>query len=290
MMWAGLPIAALAAPPSQSGFDMILRHGTVYDGSGIPGYSADVGIRNGRIAAIGDLSSQTATTDIDVAGLAVAPGFINIHDHPVPSALLHSTNMLLQGVTTEIFNPDGGGVPGTNPIDLASQLEQMSAHGLGTNIGGYIGFNAVWEAVIGKTNRLATADEIEKMRDLVTKNLKTGAFGVSAGLDYKPGYFATTDEVIQVAKAAKDWRTNFPNHERLTPESGFSSRAGIGETIAIGEAAGLSPEITHMKGARSRAGKEQRNSGHDERSHSARTLYAILTFIPTWPAKPLWRR
>ena len=85
------------------------------------------------------------------------------------------------------------------------------------------------------------------MRALVLGGLDRGAWGVSAGLDYKPAYYAQTEEVIRVVEAAAPWRTNFPNHDRLTPESGFSSRAGVAETIAIGEKAGVMPVVTHMK-------------------------------------------
>ncbi|MDB5365747.1 MAG: dihydroorotase [Rhodospirillales bacterium] len=227
--------------------DLILRHGTILDGTGAPRFQADIAVSNGRIAAIGDLSRSTAKQEIDVAGLFVAPGFINIHDHPSIDGLMHAENMLTQGVTTELFNPDGIGIVGTNVISVDQQLSQLSAHGLGTNIGGFIGFNSVWESVVGTKDRRPTPADIVKMRDLLTRNLEAGAFGVSAGLDYKPGYYATTDEVITVVRAAAKWRTNFPNHERLTPQDDFSSTAGMAETIKIAETAGLSPEITHLK-------------------------------------------
>jgi N-acyl-D-aspartate/D-glutamate deacylase len=150
--------------------------------------------------------------------------------------------MLTQGVTTEILNPDGGGSP-----DLQQQLAQASAAGLAVNIGTYIGFNAVWSDVMGPADRRATPEEIDRMRTLVTSGLEHGAWGVSAGLDYKPAYYAQVEEVVRVVEAAAPWRTNFPNHDRLTPESNFSSRVGVAETIAIAEKAGLVPVVTHMK-------------------------------------------
>ena len=234
-------IASAQAPPARS-FDVILRHGTVLDGSGLPRVRADVAIANGFIARVGDLSKERGAVDLDVTGLYVAPGFINIHSHASPAALPSAENMLTQGVTTEIVNPDGGG-----STDLLDQLGRAGSAGLAVNIGGYIGFNAAWSDVMGPAERRATPDDIEKMRAIVLRGLESGAWGVSAGLDYKPAYFAQVEEVVRVVDVAAKWRTNFPNHDRLTPESKFSSRAGVGETIAIGEKAGLFPVVTHMK-------------------------------------------
>jgi N-acyl-D-aspartate/D-glutamate deacylase len=227
--------------------DLILRHGTILDGSGAPRFQGDVAVTGGRISQIGNLSNLKAKQEIDATGLFVTPGFINIHDHAQIDGVVKAENMLTQGVTTEIINPDGGGIGGTNSTSLDQQLTQLSAHGLGTNFGGFIGFNAVWQKVVGDNDRRPSKDEVAYMQDIIVRNLEAGAFGVSAGLDYKPGYFAKTQEVIDVASAARKWRTNFPNHERLTPENGLSSMAGMKETVEISERAGLFPEITHMK-------------------------------------------
>jgi len=235
---------ALFAGRSASGppFDVILRHGTIYDGTGLKPYRADVGIRNGYIAEIGDLSQRQGKVDLELRDLFVAPGFINIHSHAVPAALSSARNMLIQGVTSEILNADGSG--GT---DIAEQLTAAASAGLAVNIGANIGFNSVWASVVGQNDRRPTGEEISQMRMLIERSLKQGAWGVSAGLDYKPGYFARTDEVVKVVSVAAPWRTNFPNHERITPEANYSSRTGIAETIRIGTEAGLAPVITHMK-------------------------------------------
>lgn len=238
----GAALAQAPAAPQVGAFDVVIRHGTVLDGTGLPAFAADVAIAGDRIAAVGDLSRARAALDIDATGLYVAPGFINIHSHAVLNALPTAENMLTQGVTTEILNPDGGG-----PLDIEHQLATLDAGGLAVNVGPYVGFNSVWASVVGPANRRATDDEIQRMRTLVVDGLSHGAWGVSAGLDYKPAYYAPADDVVRVVSAAEKWRTNFPNHDRLTPESGYSSRAGIGETIAIGERAGLLPVVTHMK-------------------------------------------
>jgi N-acyl-D-amino-acid deacylase len=230
----------VAPPPGHAAFDLILRGGFVLDGTGRAAYRADVGVAAGRITRIGDLSRDTAATVIDASALVVAPGFINIHSHA--SALSTAANMLKQGVTTEILNPDGLG-----PLDIARQLVGMESASPAVNVGAYAPFNTAWERVVGTIDRRPTAAEIAQITALLEGGLEAGAWGVSAGLDYKPAYYAKTDEIVAALAPLRGWRTNSPNHERLTPETGFSSMAGMRETIEIGERAGLVPVITHMK-------------------------------------------
>src|SRR5687768_3637059 len=245
---AALVLFGITVQGQAESFDIVIRDGTVIDGSGNPRYDADIGIRNGFIIAIGDLDAATATTQVDASGLFVTPGFINIHSHAAANALPTAVNMLTQGVTTEIFNADGSG-----PLDLAQQMTTLAASGLAVNIGGYIGFNTAWSDVVGNIDRRPSPEEIQRMRGLIAAAMSQGAWGVSAGLDYKPAYFARTEEVIQIVDVARPLRTNFTNHDRVTPESNFSSKAGITETVAIGTRAGLVPVITHMKAT----GREQ---------------------------------
>jgi len=255
-------------------FDLIIRHGTVVDGSGKPRFEADVAIRNGFIAAIGDLSQATARQQIDATGLYVTPGFINIHSHASPDALPTAVNMLTQGVTTEIFNADGAG-----PVDIARQMSALAAPGLAVNIGGYIGFNTIWQTVVGNTDRRPTPEETGRMRAMIAAGLEQGAWGVSAGLDYKPGYFARTEEVIGVVNVARPARTNFTNHDRITPESNYSSKAGIEETIAIGQKAGLVPIVTHMKAQ----GREQGTAAQLLASMAQSTKLGHYTAADAYP-------
>src|SRR5687767_1063833 len=224
-MWkltAALVLAGISVHGQAQSFDIIIRGGTVIDGSGTPRYDADIAVRSGFIAAIGDLGGATAATQIDARGLYVTPGFINIHSHAAATALPTAVNMLTQGVTTEIFNADGSG-----PLDLAQQMTTLAASGLAVNIGGYIGFNAAWSDVVGNIDRRPSPDEIQRMRGLIAAAMSQGAWGVSAGLDYKPAYFARTEEVIQIVDVARPLRTNFTNHDRVTPESNFSSKAAL---------------------------------------------------------------
>lgn len=232
----------LVRQPPQTPYDLIIRGGTVVDGTGAPRYEADVAIAAGSIARVGDLGDATAVREIDAQGLFVAPGFINIHSHATPEGLVTASNMLTQGVTTEILNADGSG-----PLDLTAQMASVTESGLAVNVGANIGFNSVWTEVIGQSDRRPTAEEVVRMRGLVAAGLTAGGWGVSAGLDYKPAYFAQTEDVISVLEVARSSRTYFANHDRVTPESGFSSLAGMAETIDIGVRTGIMPLITHMK-------------------------------------------
>jgi len=235
--------AAIVVSSAQSQpFSIIFRNGTVIDGTGGARFRADLAISGAAVARVGNLSNERATTEVDATGLIIAPGFINIHSHATADGLQRAENMLTQGVTTEIANADGAG-----PLDIADQLDRALARGLAVNLGAQIGFNSVWTQVIGAADRRASTDDIARMRALIVEGLSKGAWGVSAGLDYKPAYFAQAEEVIKVVEAAKPFRTIFINHDRVTPESGFSSRAGMEETMAIGERAGITPVITHMK-------------------------------------------
>jgi N-acyl-D-amino-acid deacylase len=229
---------AVAAPPIA--YDLIIRHGTVFDGSGHPGMRADVGIVGDRIVTVGDLSGARARAERDATGLYVTPGFVSVHDHSEPAIYGRPESLITQGVTTAIVNPDGFG-----PLDIVKQLTVPG--GLGLNYGAYVGFGTVWQQVMGLEDRRPTQEQTRQMQALVLKALTEGAFGVSAGLDYKPAFWAKTDEVSAVASIAKPWRTNFPNHDRVWPGNGNSSMAGMAETVKIGADSGVMPVITHMK-------------------------------------------
>ena len=276
-------IVAGCAPPTNSTvgpsphpalFDVILRGGSVLDGTGRPAYRADVGVAGARIAKVGDLSRDSAATVIDVSGLVVAPGFINLHSHASPQAVPTAANMLRQGVTTELMNADGGG-----PLDIARQLASADSGGLAVNIGVYAPFNSAWASVVGTTDRRPTRDEIAKVTALLERGLEAGAWGVSAGLDYKPAYYATTDEVVAVLSPLRAWHTNFPNHDRLTPEAEYSSLAAMRETIEIGERAGVVPVITHMK----LQGKEQGRADSALAMMRAATARGVYTAADVYP-------
>ena len=141
-------VASGQTPATSPRLDILIRGGTIIDGSGGAPYRADLGIAGRHIARIGDLTGADADTIIDASGLYVTPGFINIHSHAMPSALASAENMLTQGVTLEILNADGGG-----GLDLRKQLGEIAANGLALNVGANIGFNSAWSAVVGESDR-----------------------------------------------------------------------------------------------------------------------------------------
>ena len=269
------PASSGRAPsPSSAPFDVILRGGTVLDGTGRPGYRADIGVRGSHIARVGDLSRDSGRTVIDVSGLVVAPGFINIHSHAVPASLPTAANMLRQGVTTEIVNSDGAG-----PVDVARLLARADSMPLAVNVGAYAPFNSAWASVVGDIDRRPSAEQLREVTALLDRALAAGAWGVSAGLDYKPGYYAKTDEVVAVLSPLRGWRTNFTNHDRLTPEGGFSSIVAMRETIEIGERSGVLPVITHMK----LQGRDQGRADEALAMMRAATARGVYTAADVYP-------
>ena len=175
--FAALSATVSAAPQAAPVYDVIIAHGTVIDGTGAAGAPADVGIIGGRIAAVGKLARAKAAKRIDATGLYVTPGFINVHDHSTPQGLPTAVNMLTQGVTTALLNPDGWG-----ELDIGKQMSDLAKPGLALNIGAYSGFNTIWASVVGMADQRPTEAQTARMRDIVTRNLEQGAWGVSAGL------------------------------------------------------------------------------------------------------------
>lgn len=223
-------------------YDVILRGGTVIDGTGATPRRTDVAIRGDRIVRVGATQRATARVVIDVRGKFVAPGFINVHSHADESGLSTAANLLTQGVTTVLLNADGGG-----SVAVGAVLDTLGRQPLAVNVAASVPFNSIWRTVVGLSDVRPTDGQITRMQQMVVSGLEAGAFGISAGLDYKPAYFATTDEVSRVLSVAKNWGTFFTNHDRVTPESGFSSVAGMQETMRIGFATGMVPVFTHMK-------------------------------------------
>lgn len=243
-----LTIAAGAVgPPAQPvRFDVLIRNARVLDGTGNPWLRADVGINGDRIAAVGALGPAAAGRVIDAHDRILAPGFIDVHSHAADglrSAALHQGQPLLaQGVTTVIVNPDGGG-----PIDLAAQRAAIEAAHPGPNVGLLIGHGAVRSAVMKSENRAPTADELVKMKDLVRRGMADGAFGLSSGLFYVPGSFATTEEVIELTKVVAASGGLYSSHIRDEANYGSGVRASVREVIRIADEAKTIGIVTHMK-------------------------------------------
>jgi N-acyl-D-amino-acid deacylase len=232
-------LAAQSAPATE--FDLVLRGGTVVDGSGRAGESADVAIRAGRIAAVGKIAAAPGTPSLHVGGLVVAPGFIDVHVH-VDADIVRSplcANFLRMGVTTIITGNCGGSVE-----DLAAHFARLEQGGVGVNYGSLVGHGTVRRAVMGTANRAPTADELARMTALVDAGMRAGAFGVSTGLIYVPGVYAATDELVDLAKAIAPYQGIYASHIRSENDAVLDA---VAEAIAIGERAGVAVEISHVK-------------------------------------------
>lgn len=250
-LWAacGILSAACCVPAplaAQTTYDLVIRHGRALDGTGNPWRAADIGVLGDRIAAVGDLRDARARREIDATGLYVAPGFIDVHSHAAPGLateeLSHARPLLTQGVTTIIGNPDGGG-----PVDLAGQREALLRHGLGVNVGLLAPHGSIRQAVLGSADRAPTADELERMRHLLRTAMENGALGLSSGLYYAPGSYATTEEVIALAAVAADYGGVYTSHIRDESNYSVGVVAAVEEVITIARQARLPGIVTHIK-------------------------------------------
>ena len=231
---------------AQQRVDLLIRGGQVIDGSGSPARAADVGILGDRIVLIGDGSHVQPARLIDAKGLIVSPGFIDPHAHvleDLSSAAKKSNEAyLFQGVTTVLTGNDGAG-----PIQTGATLAKWKQQGIGTNAGVYIGQGTVRREVMGMSDAAASAEQIAKMKSLVARGVQEGAMGMSTGLYYAPGSYASTEEVIELAKAAAAAGGIYDSHMRDEDTYSIGLLGSIRETIRIAREAKIPVHISHIK-------------------------------------------
>jgi N-acyl-D-aspartate/D-glutamate deacylase len=238
-----------ASAEAQGRADVLLRGGMLLDGTGSPARRADVAIRDGRIAAVGDLPSWVATRAIDVAGLYVTPGFIDLHSHAELGLsdphLAEARNNLTQGITTVVVGQDGrhawplGGT-------LAEQAAVWRRHGVGNNVVPLIGQGSARIEAVGWSEEPASADQSMAIAERVAAVLKEGAWGISTGLGYFPGRHSSTEEIIEATVPVKAIDGFYISHLR---NQGDRLMESIEETIRIGKEAGVRAVATHIKSA-----------------------------------------
>ena len=242
----GAVLVLFAGAACAQQLDLIIRGGTVIDGSGSPGKRADVGIAGDRIVFIGDAGKQTAKRTVDATGLLVTPGFIDPHTHTMEDLAdpKRSRNdaYLMQGVTTVATGNDGG-----SPKAIGAELAKWTRQGIGTNAVLFIGQGTVRGQVMGMSDAKPTAAQIEQMKALVEKAMQEGAIGLSTGLYYTPGGYANTEEVIELAKVAAAYHGIYDTHMRDESSYSIGLLASVQETIRIGEEAHLPVMISHIK-------------------------------------------
>ncbi|HET7274865.1 MAG TPA: D-aminoacylase [Longimicrobiaceae bacterium] len=227
---------------SQTPYDILFRGGTVIDGSGSPGFLADVAVSGDRIVAVSrtPIAPELAGRVVDVSGKVVAPGFIDMHAHLDPLLRLpEAGSHVRQGVTTALGGPDGG-----SPLPIGEHLDSAQALGVGMNVAFLVGHNDIRESVMGMDNRAPTPAELAEMRRMVGRAMHEGAWGMSTGLKYLPGAYSETDEVVALAAVAADSGGIYTSHLR---EEGLGLIASVAEAIEIGRDANIPVVLTHHK-------------------------------------------
>ncbi|MBL8232403.1 MAG: amidohydrolase family protein [Bryobacterales bacterium] len=222
-------------------FDVLIRNARVLDGAANPWFRADIGVRGGKITAIGDLSGRTADRLIDAKERIAAPGFIDVHTHieGAVEKVPRGDNYLLDGVTTVVTGNCGG-----SELPLGEWFNKLDSAGLGLNVASLIGHNSVRSRVMGTANRLATPEEILQMQELVEAAMKDGAVGFSTGLIYIPGTYSNSDEVVALAKAASKHGGVYASHMR---DEGDKVLDAIHEAVRAGKEAGTRVQLSHFK-------------------------------------------
>jgi dihydroorotase/N-acyl-D-amino-acid deacylase len=257
---------AAEAPGREPGFDLVISGGRVVDGTGAPWYRADVGVIGDRIAAIGPLAGREAKARIDAANLVVAPGFIDMLGQSEFNVLVDSraASKITQGITTEITGEGGSIAPLNDALARSAQPQfdrfkvvldfrtlgeyfaRLERNRPALNLGSFVGAGGLRAYVVGQQHRAATADEIAQMKTLVEQAMRDGALGVSTSLQYVPGRFASTEEIIELAKVAKQYGGIYISHQRSESSQIIPS---LDEVFAVAEGADIAAEVWHLKTA-----------------------------------------
>lgn len=238
LLWAS---AGMPAEQAQPAFDVVITGGRIVDGSGSPWFAGDIGITNGRITRIGRLAGAEAARRIDATGLIVSPGFVDPHAHArerlfeLPTA----EGYLLQGITTVVDGNDG-----SSPLPLAPYLAKAEAARFSPNLALFAGHGTIREQVMGTANRRASPSELDQMKALVRQAMRDGAIGLSTGLAYIPGNYATTEELIALSVVTREHGGIYVSHMR---DEGGGVLDSVRETIRIGEEARIPVQISHHK-------------------------------------------
>ena len=223
-------------------FDLIIARGRIVDGTGNPWFQADLAIKDGRIAGLGQFAAGRAARNIDASGLIVAPGFIDVHTHIESGIEARPTadNFLHMGVTSVITGNCGG-----SALPLGEWFSKLEKAGVSINIGSLVGHNTVRRAGMkGDFDRPPAPQELQRMRELIDEAMRDGAVGFSTGLEYVPGTYAKTDEIVELARVAAGYGGFYATHMRNEDETIEQS---INESLQVGSAAKCPVQISHFK-------------------------------------------
>ncbi len=234
-------VSACAVADEPKGFQLVLRGGTIIDGTGSPGRPADVAISDGRIVAIGNLDGLTANVVINVSGQVVCPGFIDLHSHADRGILKYRSaeNYIRQGVTTLLC-----GNCGSSPTDIEKFFRELQDGGTGPNIAILVGHGSVRQAVLGRRDVVPDRNQLEKMKAIVRRGMRAGAVGLSTSLRYGPGSYAGTDEIVSLASQVRPFGGFYATHMR---DEGTRIIEALEEALVIGRRARVPVHVSHHK-------------------------------------------
>ncbi|HME08799.1 MAG TPA: D-aminoacylase [Bryobacteraceae bacterium] len=295
------PALALAALACAQPYDLVLENGHIIDGTGSPWYAGDIAIQNGRIAAIGRLRDAAAKRRIDVHGLVVAPGFIDMLGQSETSILVnpHLPSKIYQGITTEITGEGNSAAPLNDSIrkaDAASwehygvkpdwstfrqYFARLEKQGMGINLASYVGATQVRRMALGDDNRAPSAAELDHMKALIRQAMLDGAIGLSTALQYAPAPYATTEELIALASESAKYGGVYASHMR---SEGDAIMAALDEAIRIGREAHIPVNIWHLKAAgKQNWGRMPEIVAHIEQARRSGVDIAANTYAyPAW--------
>lgn len=244
--WLALTVLCWCEFAHAENYDLLIRNVRLLDGSGNPWYRADIGVKDDRIKAIGNLEDESAKTIIDGRDHYASPGFIDTHSHAAEAMASkdrsHAGALLVQGITTVLLNPDGGG-----PVDLEDQAKMILADGIGVNVGLLVPHGSVRSAVLGLENRPAGSDELVQMGELVRKGMQFGAYGLSSGTFYKPGSYAPPSELVYLARIVAGFGGVYASHIRDESNYTVGLKDAVAEVISVAEEADIPAVVTHIK-------------------------------------------
>jgi N-acyl-D-amino-acid deacylase len=294
-MWTGLvatllPITAAAQAPINA--DVLLKGGTIFDGTGKPGVVGDVAFKGDRIVGVGQFPVGEVNRTIDCTGLFIAPGFIDLHTHSdnqVTDPLLRgSVNYLMQGCTTQVTGNCGSG-----PTDVGSYYQKIESGGAGTNVAHLVPQGSVRDKIVGDVERKATPAELEQMQALVDRGMQAGAWGMATGLIYVPSVYADTDELIALNRVVARHGGIYASHIR---GEGTTLLEAVKEAMRIGREGGTPAHISHFKASGQESWgtlrlaielvEQARAKGEkvtaDQYPYTASSTSLEATIVPTW--------
>src|SRR4051812_35910910 len=234
-------VAGCAAREQPPAFDLVIRGGSILDGSGKEAVVADVGIKGGKIARIGAIQPGAGVNEIDAKGLVVAPGFIDVHTHADEDVLTQplAENFIRDGVTTIVTGNCGGSVS-----NVGRYFAAIEKHGAAINVATLIGHNTILKATKGDRAGELTAEQMARAKEMIAQAMHDGAVGMSTGLIYPPGQFSSTEEIIELQKVAAGSGGIYASHMR---SEGSNILSAIDEALRIGREANCRVEISHFK-------------------------------------------